>query len=300
MKKYLVLVVIAIGVLALFLQPAGESVEVETFYLPHDDGTYAYCEAVFPKHVGEWHMPLVAMGHGFTGTLNSGGAEELAHRLAEAGIATVRVDFDPRVEADKKAEKTNMYSLSSMEADLAAAIDYMCEHYTINEAAIGLYARSMGGRVAMMMANENYGGYEYACMYLVAPAGTKDAMIYYMGGQEKWDEMKTSAAALGYVEKQGQKLTPQWFAEFELYDPCAHGRENFGNKPVEVLYNTDDYVVTSSTSIQCAAAYAHSLTIEVTTDDGHGYEMGYKESELKEEIMEGIVKFFKNNLEKNI
>lgn len=275
--------------------PQTVDVRVETVYLPHDDGTYAYAEAVYPAGATEEEVPLVAMGHGFTGTLNSGGAEELAHRLAEAGIATIRVDFDPRTAPDKKAEKTNLYSLTSMEADLARGIDYMCETYKIDESRIGLYARSMGGRVAMRMANESYGGWDYACMSLVAPAGNAGAMVYYMGGQEKWDAMKATAAAFGYVEKQGQKLTPQWFEEFEEYDPCAYG-DRFGDKPVYVIYNTDDYVVTSSTSIDCANAYANSRTKEITTTDGHGYEMGFKESELKDELMDSIVEFFKENL----
>ena len=58
---------------------------------------------------------------------------------------------------------------------------------------------------------------------LVAPAGTRNAMIDYMGGQAAWEQMKETAAADGYILHQGLKLTPQWFAEFEAYDPCQHG-----------------------------------------------------------------------------
>ena len=31
--------------------------------------------------------------------------------------------------------------------------------------------------------------------------------------------------------------------------------------------------------------------MKVTTDDGHGYEMGYRESELKDKIMDRLVDF---------
>ena len=51
----------------------------EQFFLDRGDGTYTLAEAVYPKDY-PGNMPLVAMGHGFTGTRNSGGAEELAER----------------------------------------------------------------------------------------------------------------------------------------------------------------------------------------------------------------------------
>ena len=55
----------------------------EEFFLDRGDGTYTLTEAVYPKDY-DGPMPLVAIAHGFKGTLNSGGAEELSHRLAEA------------------------------------------------------------------------------------------------------------------------------------------------------------------------------------------------------------------------
>lgn len=277
----------------------------ETIYMPLGDDTYIHAEAVFPedafggaatKEEIDTDMnavPLVLMGHGFTGTYNSGGAKELAHRLAEAGFATIRMDFDTKTAPSEKAANTNFYTLESMEEAMKMAADYMCGSYAIDEDAVYLYARSMGGRVAMMMANESYGGYDYKAMALVAPAGNEEAMIYYMGGPETWEKMKKEAGAAGkgYTEKQGQKLVPEWFTQFEEYNPCDFGYK-FGEKPVLVIYNTEDNVVTAETSKECAAAYENATEIEVTTEDGHGYEMGYKESELKEQLMSAIVEFF--------
>ena len=76
----------------------------------------------------------------------------------------------------------------------------------------------------------------------------------------------------------------------ESYDPCEFGHK-FGDKPVLLFYNTKDTVVYPDTSVRCAEAYKDHEIIQVTTDDGHGYEMGFRESELKEMIMGRITDF---------
>ena len=101
--------------------------------------------------------------------------------------------------------------------------------------------------------------------------------------------------AKGFVEKQNLLLSEQWFLDFEAYNPAKTGSQ-FGNKPVLVFYNTLDQVVLPETSKECAAGYTNVEVIEVTTEDGHGYEMGYAVSPLKDEIMEKIVAFFVENL----
>ncbi|MGN0735425.1 MAG: alpha/beta hydrolase family protein [Anaerovoracaceae bacterium] len=305
--SFLLTVTMIVGLLALLsgchIQPSGESGETdgapyktvtEEFFLDRGDGTYTLAEAVYPKDY-DGPMPLIVIAHGFKGTRNSGGAEELSHRLAEAGYAAVRMDFDPNTAPKKDADKTNLYDLKSMEADMLRAINYMIGHHSIDTDRLGLYARSMGGRVAMTMANENSGGFDFKAMALVAPAGTDDAMVYYMGGDESWEEMKKTAQMDCFIEHQGQKLTPEWFEEFEDYNPCDFGYK-FGDKPVLVICNTLDYVVTDETSRKCAAAYKNSRVIEVTTDNYHGYEMSYENSELKDYLMSEITGFFKDNL----
>ncbi len=275
-------------------EKSGEfAVARQTFFL-ETDGGYLMAEAVYPEDF-DGKMPLVAIGHGFKGTLNSGGASELSERLARAGLAAIRMDFNPRTSPEKDSEKTNVYDLASMEDAMICGIEYMCKNYDIDRARIGLYARSMGGRVVMKMANESAGGYDYKALAMVAPAGNENAMIYYTGGQKSWDRLKESAAENGFAEFQGLKLTPEWFMEFEDYNPCDFGYK-FGARPVLVITNTLDHVVTEETSLECAAAYENSRLITVTTENYHGYEMSYKESELKDYLMGEIASFFKTEL----
>lgn len=267
----------------------------DTFLLPDEDGYYNYCEVVVPEQEGNTPMPMVFIAHGYSGTINSGGAAELCERLASHGIVALRIDFNKRTEPEKDASTIDEYTLESMIADGTRAMDYVVANYAIDTDRIGVYGRSMGGRVAMTMANQSRGGYDFKALFLVAPAGNSGAMIYYMGGQERWDEMKAQAATEGYATKQGLKLRPEWFQQFEAYDPSADGA-SFGDKPVYVVYNTLDHVVTAETSKECAAGYQNCQTMEVTTEDGHGYEMSLEDSELKEQIMEAIVAFFSENL----
>ena len=270
----------------------------QRFFLPAENEkgqtVYYMAEIVYPKDY-DGKMPLIAVGHGFKGSLNSGGAAELSERLACTGYAAVRMDFNPRTQPKKNAEKTGFYDLTSMKDTMICAIRYACENFEIDENRIGLYARSMGGRVVMTMANESYGGFDYKALAMVAPAGNETAMIHYAGGRKKWDEMKQKARLEGYVEYQGLKLTEDWFKEFEEYNPCDYGSK-FGDTPVLVICNTLDYVVTEDTSLECAHAYKNNRVITVTTENYHGYEMSYKESDLKDYLMDEIVDFFKKEL----
>lgn len=259
------------------------------FFIKNDRGAYTYGAICVPD--SDKPYPLVFIAHGFKGTRNSGGAAILSERLAQHGIAAVRIDFNSFKENSTSAEHTNRYTLTDMQADAVKTINYVMDNFDIDEDNIGIYGRSMGGRVAMVMANENVGNFDFKAMALIAPAGNSDAMIYYMGGIENWDDMKKTALEDGFCLKQNLELTYDWFTDFEDYDPSKTG-EKFGNKPVLLYYNTLDTVVRPVTCLECADAYSNIVIKEVTSEDGHGYEMSYKESELKETIMTDVVDFF--------
>lgn len=296
-KQGLTALLLVFFVLAILIGLTGcqekKEYEEHAFFLENDHGSYTFCELVMP--VQEEPCPLVFMAHGFKGTRNSGGAEELSQRLAEKGIAAVRIDFNGRENPEKKSPKTGKYTLYNMTADGVMVIDYVLEHYPVDPDRIGIHGRSMGGRVAMMMGNESEGDIDFKALSLVAPAGNASAMIYYMGGQEQWEHMKVIAKENGFCEKQGLKLSYSWFEEFESYNPAKTGHK-FGEKPVLVHYNTLDHVVLPETSLECAAGYQNAEVVEVTTEDGHGYEMGFETSALKDQIMDKIVTFFVANL----
>ena len=131
------------------------SYESYDFFLKNDRGTYTYCELVMP--VQDEPCPLVFLAHGFKGTRNSGGAEELSQKLAQKGIAAVRIDFNSYKNSEKASPKVGWYLLSNMKADAVMTIEYVVDNYNIDPDRIGIHGRSMGGRVAMMMGNEDEG-----------------------------------------------------------------------------------------------------------------------------------------------
>lgn len=273
-----------------------EEILCEEIWIENRDGTYTRAEAVIPHNYAYKQLPLISMSHGFKGNRNSAGGKYLAESLAKAGIATIRMDYSHYEEMDERSSQTNQYTVKTMEADQLSCIEYMIEHYHVDDQRIGLYGRSLGGRVVMTMANEHAGGFDYQAMTLVAPAGTKNAFIRYMGGEKIWKEKKSIAEKEGSVIHQNIHLTPEFFSSIEEYTPSEHG-EKFG-APVLLIYNTEDDVVLPEASLECGRAYEENLrTIEVTSKKSpHGCEMGFKESEIKDRLINAITEFFKENL----
>ena len=265
-----------------------------SLFMENDHGSYTLVELSIPEGKGPY--PVVLMAHGFAGTLHSGGASELGARLAEKGVLAARIDFDPYEKPDKSAARTHEYPLSQMEDDAVKLLGIVVSEHGGDRENISLYGRSYGGRLVMRMANESSGGYDYKKLALVAPAGDAVAFERYLGGKEKYEAMRKEAFGggagekAGYTEKLGVHITPQWFVDVESYDPTEYAWK-FGDKPVLLFYNTLDTVVYPDTSVSCAEAYKNHEIVEVTTEDGHGYEMGYKKSELKDDIMDKLVEF---------
>ena len=260
-----------------------------SFFVDNGRGSYDLVEISMPA--GKGPHPVVFMAHGFAGSLHSGGAKELGARLARQGVMAVRVDFDPYEEPDKDAGRVHVYPLSQMIDDAVLVLNKVIKEYDGDPENVMLYGRSYGGRLVMKMANESSGGYDYKKLALVAPAGDKVAFRRYLGGDRQYEKMRKEAfGKKGYAEKYGVRIEPAWFNDVEEYDPCEYGWK-FGDKPVLLFYNTLDTVVYPDTSIRCAEAYKNHEIVKVTTEDGHGHEMGYKKSELKDKIMDKLVDF---------
>lgn len=270
------------------------SVIKKDIMLENSEGTFTKAQVIAPSDFEEKPYPLVTLSHGFRGSMDTAGGDALAENLAKSGFATIRMNYSHYIDKEK-GKQTNQYTAETMISDQLLCIDYMIKNYNVDKDKIGLYGRSLGGRVAMIMANENRGGYDYKALALIAPAGNKNALQYYMGGEEKWQKMKASAEKNGSVTHQGVVLTPDFFKDIEDNDPSKTGK-GF-RYPVLVIYNTEDYVVLPETSLECAEGYSEVKITEVTSEKSpHGYEMSFKNSRLKEQLTSELIQFFKKNL----
>lgn len=271
------------------------SVIVKNLMIPNSEGTYTGAQAVLPANYEEEKVPVITLSHGFHGTMNSAGAEELAHVLAASGFAVIRMDFSHYVSDDPDSEQTCEYTVDTMTADQVLCVDYVVKHFNGDADRVGVFGRSLGGRAAMKLVNENIGGYDYKALVLVAPAGNGDAFQRYMGGNRKWEEFKLLAEEKGSVTYQNVVLTSAFFQSIEDYVPTEHAGK-FQN-PVLVFYNTEDNVVLPRVAVECAQAYCEHQLVEVTSAESpHGLEMGFKESDIKDRIFSRIVEFYEKTL----
>lgn len=270
-------------------------VVVKDLMLPNSEGTFTGAQVVLPADYQEKKSPVIVLSHGFHGTMNSGGAEELSHILARSGFAVIRMDFSHYVSHNPDSEQTCTYTVDTMTADQVLCVDYVVKYFNGDADRVGVYGRSLGGRAAMKLVNENIGGYDYKALVLVAPAGNEDAFQRYMGGNKKWKQFKRKAEENGSVTYQNVVLTPAFFQSIEDYVPSLHAG-SFHN-PVLVFYNTEDNVVLPSVSVECAEAYSNHRMVQVTSAESpHGLEMGFRDSEIKDRIFCRIVEFYEKTL----
>lgn len=266
----------------------------EDVMIKNEAGTYTKAQVIAPSDFKETSHPLITLSHGFRGSMNTAGGDVLAENLAKAGFATIRMNYS-HYKDKAKGKKINQYTVDTMISDQLLCIDYMIKNYNVDKEKIGLYGRSLGGRVAMIMANENRGGYDYKALALIAPAGNKNALQYYMGGEKTWQKMKAAAKENGSVHHQGVVLTPEFFKSIEDNNPCDTGKDF--QHPVLVIYNTEDYVVLPETSLECAKTYEDVQITEVTSKKSpHGYEMSFEKSNLKDQLTAELIQFFQVNL----
>lgn len=265
----------------------------ESFFVENDRGSFTFVEVNLPK--GKGPFPIVFLAHGFAGSIHSGGAMELSNKLSDAGIISIRCDWNAYLKPNKKSERANSYALRDMKSDYLKVMEYAFSHYNVDQDRVGIYGRSYGGRFAMTCANENIGKYDYKALCLVAPAGDDICFERFLGGRDRYEKLKEEANEKGESSHLKVILHPEWFEDVELYVPSKEGYK-FKSKPVLLFYNTLDDIVYPDTSLRCADAYENREIIEITSTDGHGHEMGFKKSRIKNMIMKKIVKFYKLNL----
>ncbi len=288
LRKMLVSLVAFVLVLALCSFAVAENV------------TYPSRDAQIPATVvlpeGDGPFALVVMAHGHGGSREENiGFGTIAEALKAKGIASIRMDFPG---CGESTESFQLNTMTNMKLDVANALAYAKETYSIDTAKIGLFGYSMGGRIALELLGD--GAADYASVALLAPANDTQDLKALFGGAQQWETLKATAQAAGFVEfttvyGQKQELSKEWFADLEKVANPAEVAAMVFSGPTLVIYAGDDTAVSPSVS----AAVAETLKAEVVdaTGDGHSYGFYSDKTDVLNSVTTGVADFFAKTLQ---
>ncbi len=225
-------------------QKAKQSVSSENITIKSKRNTDIYATMVVPQETSE-EMPLVVMSHGFVGDREGcANFEPLAKKLAESGIASIRIDFPGNGESQ---EDYTAYDLTNMSDDLDSTIAFMKEKYSIGK--IGMVGHSMGGRITSLYIDDKV---DVAALWAPAANDGLSGLYDFMGGEKAVQEMYNEA------KQKGQSTFTLWG---EPYVDCSlrFFEENEKSRPLEnigkyqghlmiAIDEFDDYVSKETTN----------------------------------------------------
>ncbi len=276
MKKLLRLLCVAF-VMILAVLPALAFAEENIFI--DNGGREIPATVTLPE--GEGPFPLVVMAHGHAGDRQVNGAfRDIAKALADAGIASIRMDFAGCGESKAPfAENT----LTSMVSDVEACRLYALANYPINPGALGIFGYSMGGRVALMIAAEDT--CPYTAVALLAPAtfpfDTRENQIGY--GIAKKQGVLQQAFAGRMLD-----ISPEWYEDLFATDALMAALPAIEN--AMVIYGGKDVTVLPRYCEACADMIGAEKVLIENADHYFGF-WGYN-PEAPKTVRDSLVRLF--------
>jgi uncharacterized protein len=246
---------------------------------------------------GDGPFPAVVMNHGHGGGRQEGGGfERLANALAEAGIATIRMDFAGV--GDSKAPWTDQ-TLSSMISDSNASLDYLLANYPVDPERLGILGYSMGGRIALTIAEE--ADSPYKAVGLLAPSANpgKNLILLLAGSEANYEalyaEAKGEKGYANYTTQYGQQqqLSLAWFDEMLASSPLE-GDKTFDG-PTLVVHGDADVIIPPADNEAVVAAYPQASIVLVPEAD-HGYGFYSDQPDVSALVESSFAAFFSANL----
>lgn len=244
--------------------------------------------------------PVVLMLHGFTGQKDefpmAGGKTGLfahaAARLAENGIASLRIDFNGSGESDGIWEET---TFSGQIKDAVLAFDYLQALPTVDVTTIGILGYSQGGLVGGHLSALRP---EASAVVLWAPV-TNPVATYstIMGADTVKNAMSGSADAVTTAKLSwgGEtKLKGTFFKELPQVTPVgAIGRYP---GPLRVIVGSKETIVTPQPAAgQILLDYHDGPEDLVTVDSDHDWNAGTTTKTVDEVLLPATVEWFKSN-----
>jgi dienelactone hydrolase len=243
-------------------------------------------------------FPLVVMAHGHGGSRQEGGGYvAFAQRLAELGIASIRMDFPGCGDSSESFVENN---LSNMLLDLQASREFAETQQGVDASRVGLLGYSMGGRLASLLSQIDP---SYKAMALWAPAVADGSVRENesFGGGEVYAAMRKEAEESGsvdYTTQWGQDLTLglRWFTDIENSKPLDALAVYEG--PLLVLYGDADSVVPPAIPESGISAAVKSAEVvrHVMPGIGHGLGIYSGLEDVSAEVINTSAEFLQQRL----
>lgn len=217
-------------------------------------------------------VPLVVLCHGFTGDRTANGHfPTLAAKLAELGIATVRMDF---AGCGSSTEPYTEYSLASMTDDVNSAIAFLQSEYGVG-GAIGLVGHSMGGRLVSLYPQD--GQYPVAALALWSPAngaGLQGLEFLNIEDFSVVEALAAEAEANGQAgTKWGVAISAEFVRGMRESDPNAALRAC--GLPVLLIYSGNEGPISETTQSETIATVESlgegRVVLEPFVDGNHNF-----------------------------
>ena len=217
-------------------------------------------------------VPLVVLCHGFTGDRTANGHfPTLAAKLAELGIATVRMDF---AGCGSSTEPYTEYSLASMTDDVNSAIAFFQGEYGV-DGAIGLVGHSMGGRLVSLYPQD--GQYPVAALALWSPAngaGLQGLEFLNIEDFSVVEALAAEAEANGQAgTKWGVAISAEFVRGMRESDPNAALRAC--GLPVLLIYSGNEGPISETTQSETIATVESlgegRVVLEPFVDGNHNF-----------------------------
>jgi pimeloyl-ACP methyl ester carboxylesterase len=201
-------------------------------------------ESIVLSHKGQdlygvWHYPKDRLSYpalilcpGF-GSQKSGGFRiyvELAERLCEKGIATLR--FDYRGYGDSDGDFFDV-TLSSQVEDVVFMMDYLKENESIH--SLSILGGSLGGRIALHAALECIESLHSLLLWV--------PLITSLQWEKSWEQLKEKNPNFKYQDFQGQRVNAEFVNEFFTW-PTPSLIPKLTHLPLFTAYSELDEILT--------------------------------------------------------
>lgn len=205
---------------------------------------------------------IVVFFHGYTGnkTEHGGHFRNLARRLEEEGIASLRIDYACNGESDGEFAE---FRFDEALDDAKRMIDYA--HDILLFRKISLLGFSMGGWVASLVSNY----YPIEKLVLWSPSGGMAEKV-----ASSFSKMSKLENGNGFVS--GFEISSGWVESLKGYDAYEMAKNCYA--PVLIIHGTQDLAVAPAEGKRYAESFPNTKILLVE-GAGHGYDR-YEEREI--------------------